>query len=138
MLDARFLAAVDAIPWFGACGKTIEVDPPFAVQPVASWTDAEAACLEQAWEDATLEARNELTAFLQRHESPGLFRLWRRSFKDWNKVTVETRQRCTAPLIERVWLPFVPEHGLSENLVHGLQWKVMASTAIWMGDQLSS
>lgn len=127
MLDAKFLAAVEAIPWFAACGSPIEVDSPFAVQPVASWADAEAACLVQAWEDATLETRNELTAFLQQHEPTGLSRLWRRGFKDWNEVTVEAKQRCVTPLTERVWLPFVREHGLSVKLVHSLQWNVLAA-----------
>jgi hypothetical protein len=127
MLDAKFLAAVEAIPWFDACGKAIEVDSPFAVQPVASWTDAEAACLDQAWEDATLEARNALTVFLHHKEHHGLSCLWRRSLKDWNKVTVEAKRRCVTPLAEKVWRPFTQEHGLSVKLVHSLEWNVLAA-----------
>ena len=118
-MDEAFARNLEAIDWFRSCGQTPAGDLPFAATPVASWDEAIERCSDLSWENTTLEARNELTAFLSVHS--------RREDQNWNVITEAAKARVITPLAERVWQPFATRVGLGKVFVDCVSWDVLAA-----------
>lgn len=119
MLDEGFLDEIRAIPWFSRCGQRITANVPMPVTTVTSWEAAVVALATPAWDNALLEARNELTVFLHKNHRSG--------YQAWNEKTAVAKLGCVLPLTENVWVPFSQSHGLPIQFVHSVQWNVLAA-----------
>jgi hypothetical protein len=110
---------VRAIAWFAHCGEARDFDLTMPIERVKTWPQAIKALKTRAWENATLEARNQLTAFLSQHHCE-------RS-RQWNKITENLKREVVIPLTEALWEPFRQSHGLDIVLVHSVQWDILAA-----------
>lgn len=113
------VAKVRSIEWFGQCGESRQFDVSMPVEYVKNWTQANKALKSRAWENATLEARNQLTEYLAYQH--------RERYCDWNKITVELKEKVVIPLGEKVWEPFRQTHRLDVDFLHSVQWNVLAA-----------
>jgi hypothetical protein len=113
------VAKVHAIDWFVNCGKPHDFDLTMPVTCVKTWPQATKALKSRAWENATLEARNQLSAYLSRHH--------RERYREWNNITDKFKREVVFPLQEREWEPFRQSHELDIKFIHSLQWNVLAA-----------
>jgi hypothetical protein len=119
MPETDVVARVKRIDWFAHCGEPREFDVSMEVNRVKTWPQAMKACKARSWHKATLEARNQLTLFLHsRH---------RERYRDWNKITDKFKKTVIMPLSKKVWEPFRQSHGLDVELVHSIQWNILAA-----------
>jgi len=107
------------IPWFAHCEEPREFDLTMPVERVKSWSQAMRALKSRAWETATLEARNQLTAYLSQHH--------RERNREWNKITDRLKRGVVNPLTKEAWEPFRLEHELDVKLLHSIQWNILAA-----------
>jgi hypothetical protein len=66
---------IEAIRWFSKCGEPLALDLTMEVESARSWPTAMQAFQSVAWENVELEARNQLTMWLQQNERGG-YRAW--------------------------------------------------------------
>lgn len=113
------VARVRAIQWFVNCGAPCDFDLTMPVERVKTWPQAIKAMKSRAWENATLEARNQLTAFLSQHHP--------KRDQEWNKITDKLKRKVVTPLTEEVWEPFRQSRELDVKFVHSVQWNILAA-----------
>ena len=118
-MDEAFIQDLQRIDWFGACGQPVSRVQPFHIMPTGSWPEAIAHCSDQAWEDATLQASNRLSAFLHHHHH--------RDYQQWNALAAAAKTRIVAPLAATRWRPFAEANGLDEVLVDCVSWDVLGA-----------
>jgi hypothetical protein len=110
---------VRTIRWFAHCGEPRDFDLTMAVEQVTSWPQASRALKSRAWATATLEARNQLTAFLSEHHPE--------RDRDWNDVTERFKRDVVIPLTESVWEPYRQRRKLDIKFVHSVEWNILAA-----------
>lgn len=108
-----------AIDWFAHCGEPRDFNLTMSVERVKTWPQAIERMKSRIWENATLEARNQLTAYLWEHHSE--------RYQDWNKITVKFDRKVVKPLTAKVWEPFRSERDLDVVFVHSLEWNILAA-----------
>jgi hypothetical protein len=113
------VAKVRTIDWFAHCGEAHDFDLTMPVERVKTWPQATKALKSRAREHATLEARNQLSAYLAQHH--------RERDREWNKITEKLKREVVTPLKVRVWEPFRQAHGLDVKFVHSVEWNVLAA-----------
>lgn len=84
-------ARTRAIPWFINCGKPLNVDLAMSVRRPKDWTQAIEWCRSEQWNDANLEASNDLSGWLHMHAH--------QDYQRWNEVIGQFRQTLLLPVI---------------------------------------
>lgn len=119
--ELEFVQALYDIDWFANCGQSLPASLlsglPFEVAQVATLKKAQRQWGSSQWEDATLEARNLLTSALAIQA--------RESYQQWNHITRQARAEVMQPLAEKLWQPYMQQHGLSADFLHCVQWDVL-------------
>lgn len=110
---------VHRIDWFTRLGEPLEVDLTMPVERVGSWAEAAEGCRDVGWENAQLEAQNQLTLWLHQHD--------RDSYQRWNEFVVRNKEEVITPLTESTLLPYHRRHGLEDAIVHSVQWDVLGA-----------
>lgn len=120
--EPEFVQSLHAMAWFSRCGQSLSADLaaslPFEVAPVATLKKAMRQWGSAQWEDATLEARNELTGFLAVHA--------RDAYQQWNTITQLAKVEVAQPLAEEFWRPYAQQQGLDADFLHCVQWDILA------------
>ena len=120
--DARAPKTVDElrarlarVPWCGRCGQgPTEIDLPFPVVWLSTWDEAKTRMGATSWENAKLEAQNELTLWLHNNA--------KNDYRSWNERAKRVKAALVAEL-EPVWKRRQEEIGL--QLVSELRWIVV-------------
>jgi hypothetical protein len=110
---------VNSIDWFARCGDSLSLDLSVEVLPVTSWSEAVESCKDPAWENAGLEAQNQLTLWLHLNDND--------HYQRWNDIVVGHKEAVVNPLTEKAIKPFQRKHGLDIVLVHGVQWDILGA-----------
>jgi hypothetical protein len=107
------------VRWFHAVGRgpsSLEVTPPLVW--VSSWADALKADEQSGWEDATLEAQNQLTLWLHLNA--------RADYQSWN----ERALRLKADLLPRLslaWAPHEARLAWPPSFKSSLEWNILGA-----------
>jgi hypothetical protein len=112
-------ARLKAIPWFTRCGEPpvpLDVTPPTSWVP--DWQAASVAHAQPEWEDATLEAQNQLTLWLHVNAPE--------AYLGWNEHVRRFKAEELAGL-EPAWRAYQLERGLDDGFLHSLQWNVLGA-----------
>ena len=107
------------IDWFRNCGSPLAVDLTSHTESVDSWSAAMHECESENWENATLEALNQLTKFLSKHH--------REKYRNWNNITREHKEMLVSALVDEHIRPFQLQNDLSVSLVHSVEWNMLAA-----------
>ena len=118
-VETDVASRVNSINWFAHCGESLSLDLSMDVQPVTSWSRAITSCKDQVWEDAELEAQNQLTLWLHLND--------RANYQKWNEIVVAHKKAVLDPLTETIIAPFQTKHGLDIVLVHSVQWDILGA-----------
>jgi len=119
-MSNQFFEQVNSIDWFSNCGNEFSIDSfPIKIQFICSVDKMEQSLTDTNWENATLEARNRLTAFLHERES-------RKYNDDWNKVTEIHKSNLKG--IEDIAKKFATENGIGKILVDDVLWNVLGAS----------
>lgn len=113
------VAKVCAIQWFAHCGEPRDFDLTMPIERVKTWPQATKALKSRARERATLEASNQLSAFLSQHH--------RERYQEWNKITQKLKREVVIPLKDEVWEPFRQSHELDVEFIHSVSWNILAA-----------
>jgi hypothetical protein len=108
-----------AIDWFAHCGEPISLDLSMTVEQVSSWPEAVESCADVVWENVELEARNQLTIWLHRHD--------RENYQNWNTLVAEHKAGVLDRLTDEKWIPCQQSRGLDIAVVHSVQWDVLGA-----------
>jgi hypothetical protein len=119
MAESDVAARALAIDWFARCGEQRNFDLTMEVERVNNWAEAMQELQSPAWDDAILEARNQLTLSLDRYN--------RERFEQWNEIVRPFKDKITAPLTDNVWEPFRKRHGLDVKLVSCTRWNILSA-----------
>jgi hypothetical protein len=108
-----------AVPWFSGCGNR---PVPLVLTPevvwVADWAAAAAAEARPEWEDATLEAQNQLTVWLHEHAFD--------RYQGWNEHVERFKTDVLAELEPR-WRAYQQAEHLGDWFLHSLRWNVLGA-----------
>src|SRR5262249_22567393 len=97
------------IDWFSRRREPPACDLAVEVARVATWADAVERCADEAWENAELEAQNQLTLWLQQHDAA--------VFQQWNERVFEHKAAVLGPLANEKWMPYLQPRGLDAAVV---------------------
>lgn len=107
------------INWFVHCGEHVALDLSMKTKQTGSWSQAMESCKAAEWENAQLEAQNQLTLWLHLND--------RASYRRWNDIVDAHKNAILKPLTEEVLVPFQAKHDLDFVLVHGVQWDILGA-----------
>jgi hypothetical protein len=108
-------ARLARVSWCARCGQgPTPLDLPFPAVWLSSWDEVKARMAATSWENAKLEAQNELTLWLHNNAHD--------EYQSWNERSTRVKAGLVAEL-EPVWKRRQEEVGL--QLVSGLRWIVM-------------
>jgi hypothetical protein len=110
---------VRRIGWFSQVGKPLTINLTIPVVQVANWAEAVKSCQYTGWENAQLEAQNQLTMWLHNHD--------RAHYQHWNEFVSKYKQEVVTPLTETVLLPYHQRHSLDVAVVQSVQWDVLGA-----------
>jgi hypothetical protein len=112
-------ARVAAIDWFAHAGRPASLDLTMETEQVKGWSAAVRACKSRVWENAELEAQNQLTLWLHQHA--------RERYRGWNKLVGEYKKAVLKPLTQRGIRPVLRRHGLPDDVLHSVEWNVLGA-----------
>lgn len=113
-------ARLAQIEWFANRGKPMQLDLTMEIQQARSWEEAMTYCKSLTWQNATLEAQNQLSMVLNWND--------RAAFQaNWNPTVVAHKKETLGPLVESKIVPFQKQHGLDERLIHAVQWDILGA-----------
>jgi hypothetical protein len=112
-------ARVNSISWFAHCGEQLALDLTMQTEQARAWAQAVESCKAPAWENAQLEAQNQLTLWLHLND--------RANYRRWNEIVVAHKDATVNPLTEKILAPFRAEHGLDIAFVHSVQWDILGA-----------
>lgn len=116
-IDKEFIERLNKIDWFSNCGKPLKNVINYEVDYVKSWTVASKMCRDVEWSNITLEANNELTAYLHKHFPE-------KYHNKWNKIVSEAKthmERIVYPKIRN----FQTENNLDDEFYNSVIWDVL-------------
>ena len=112
-------ARLRAVDWFSRCGEPVVCDVTMAIERVATWPDALESSADAVWEDTQLEAQNQLTEWLHRHDHE--------NYQHWNNLVAEHKASVLERLAREKWIPYVESHRLDIVVVHSIQWDALGA-----------
>src|SRR5665213_395901 len=77
-VETDVVSRVNSINWFAHCGDLFHFDLSMELQAITSWSQAIESCKDIVWENAELEANNQLTLWL--HSNDG------EKYQNWNDI----------------------------------------------------
>ncbi len=83
---------IRAIEWFAGCGRPLSPDVSMPCRFLSDWPEAVAACSSNSWQDAQLEAQNQLTVWLCRHAPE--------AYQSWNDHAQRFKQQVITPVVD--------------------------------------
>lgn len=107
------------IDWFSRCGQPLALDLSMEIDRVLTWREAAETCTGEAWEDVELEAQNQLTLWLGRHD--------RENFQRWNERVERHKIAVIDPLAERAWEPYLLKRELDPAILHSMRWDILSA-----------
>jgi len=113
-LNTTLLDEIGAINWFSQVGSKVS-DIQNCVQ-VKNWDECETYFFSPDWEDTTLEARNDLTAFLSKKNV--------REYSEWNNLTIEGQDFLKSSVIPKIEKLDIPVQNL-EVLKACIRWDLL-------------
>jgi hypothetical protein len=115
----EIFSRIRAISWFEHIGKAVSIQLPFAFRSVPSWDVARLHYQSIEWENITLNAQGDLSAFLcVRH---------RDRYRHWNEITIAARDGFLRPLLAERVVAFQQTHNLPESFVHCVSWDLLGA-----------
>ncbi|KGR82244.1 hypothetical protein [Lysinibacillus odysseyi] len=114
-IDQDILNRIKQINWFTNCGQALENDMRFSYTRVYNWKEAMRSYQDPNWEHATLEARNELTAFLHNK--------YRNEYAQWNKIAKEVRAFIEKEVIQEVE-NYREKNELDQAFIDCVKWDI--------------
>jgi hypothetical protein len=118
-VETDVAARVNAIDWFAHCGEPLSLDLSVEFRQIKSWPQAMKSGKARAWENAELEAQNQLTLWLHLHDHE--------NYQKWNDIVRAHKKAVITPLVEKKIAPFQARHGLDIVLVHSVQWDIIGA-----------
>jgi hypothetical protein len=118
-VETDIAARVKSIDWFAHCGQPLSLDLSMEIEQVHDWAKALSSRKNSAWENASLEARNQLTLWLHLND--------RALYRKWNKIVAAHKETVLNPLTEEKIVPFQMKHGLDIVLVHNVHWDILGA-----------
>jgi hypothetical protein len=118
-VETDVAARLNSISWFTHCGEGLALELTMETEQAGNWTQAIQSCKAPSWENAQLEAQNQLTVWLHLHDRP--------SHGRWNEIVVAHKDAIVSPLTDRILVPFQAAHALDIALVHSVQWDVLGA-----------
>jgi hypothetical protein len=116
---SNLTARLPAINWFSHCGEPFRLDLTMEIEPVPGWPQAMESCLAPAWEEAQLDAQNQLTLWLHEHH--------REQYRKWNDLVLTHRAAVIEPLSREQWVPFQQSHDLDLRFVNSVEWDILGA-----------
>jgi hypothetical protein len=110
---------VRRIGWFSQVGTPLTFNLTMPVLQVGNWAEAFECCRNAVWENAQLEAQNQLTMWLHNHD--------RAHYQRWNEFVDKHKEEVVTPLTETVLLPCQQRHSLDDAVVQSVQWDVLGA-----------
>jgi hypothetical protein len=110
---------IKSINWFAHCGERFSFDLSMETKAVTNWSQAIEFCKDPAWENAQLEAQNQLTVWLHLHDHA--------NYQKWNEIVISHKNAIVNPLTDNTLTPFQAKHGLDIILVHSVQWDILGA-----------
>lgn len=107
------------IDWFAHLGQPLTLDLTMPFERVRSWAEAAEASRDEGWQNAQLEAQNQLTLWLHQHDSS--------NYQRWNEFVGWYKEQVLTPLTESKLLPYQSRHGLDDDFVHSVQWNILGA-----------
>jgi hypothetical protein len=105
--------------WLARLGQPLTLDLTMPVLRVGDWAEAAEGCRDPSWENAQLEAQNQLTLWLHQHD--------RANYQRWNEFVGRHKEEVVTPLSETVLVPYQRRHGLDDAVVHSVQWDILGA-----------
>ncbi len=118
-VETDVAARVNSINWFARCGEPLALDLTMETEQVGGWVQAIESCKAPAWENAQLEAQNQLTLWLHLNDRP--------SYRRWNEIVVAHKDAIVKSLTGKILAPFQAKHDLDLALVHSGQWDILGA-----------
>jgi hypothetical protein len=118
-VETDVAARVNSICWFAHCGERLTLDLTMETEQARGWAQAVESCKGPVWENAQLEAQNQLTLWLHLND-------WA-SYRRWNEIVVAHKDATVSSLTEKILAPFQAKHGLDIALVHSVQWDILGA-----------
>jgi hypothetical protein len=112
---ADMRARLSRIAWFSQCGTQSPLELSCSTSTVVDWTEAVEASESPSWENAQLEAANQLTLWLHRHASS--------RYQDWNEVTRRHKEELITPLVEQR----LSDLGARATVRASVTWDILAA-----------
>jgi hypothetical protein len=107
------------VGWFTHVGEPLELDLTMPVERVGSWSEAAEGCRDVGWQNAQLEAVNQLTLWLHQHD--------RGNYQRWNECNARHREEVVTPLAESILLPHQRLHNLDDTFVQSVQLDILGA-----------
>jgi hypothetical protein len=118
-VETDIAAKINSINWFAHCGERLALDLTMEMEQVRGWPQAIECCKAPAWDDAQLEAQNQLTLWLHLND--------RSSYQRWNEIVDAHKEAVVNPLAEKIFVPFQVKHDLDIAFVHCVQWDILGA-----------
>ncbi len=118
-VETDVAARVNSINWFARGGERLAPDLTMETEQVGGWVQAIESCKAPAWENAQLEAQNQLTLWLHLNDRP--------SYRRWNEIVVAHKDTVLNRLTREVLAPFQAKHNLDIALVRSVQWDILGA-----------
>jgi hypothetical protein len=109
------MTRVAAIDWFSRCGRSLEVELSCPFDLVSNWDDAIHACSSADWDNAQLEAQNQLTVWLTLHAA--------NAYRDWNRIAAVLKTEVIEPLVVQPLVKLRAAEGIRANV----RWDILAA-----------
>ncbi len=107
------------VRWFHAAGRgpsSLEVTP--SVVWLSSWAEALRADEQPEWEDATLEAQNQLTMWLHLNA--------RTDYQSWNERAIRLKADLL-PRLSLAWAPHEARQAWPRSFKSSLEWNILGA-----------
>ena len=107
------------VRWFSSIGQgpsSLDVTPPLAW--LSSWDEALKASERREWEDATLEAQNQLTLWLHLNAHA--------DYQSWNERALRIKAELL-PRLSPAWAPHEAKRPWSQSFKDSLEWNIIGA-----------
>jgi hypothetical protein len=115
-IDKEILDRINKINWFENCGKSLKIELSIDIVYINSWEEAKEHYHDENWESATLEARNELTSFLQKN--------YRSQYVLWNKLVKEAKEFLDKQVVPKIELQR-EKNDLDQLFLECVKWDIL-------------
>lgn len=117
-ISEEIIDRIRSIKWFQNCGSTVNNNVGYKIKYANTWESASDYFNHPTWEDTTLEARNELTSFLNKK--------YRNEYSKWNVLTREAKGFLEKEVMPEI-VDFKEKNSLNETFVDCVKWDLLGA-----------